>query len=119
MDFEQTTEGAEAAELAGVILEKHCTPERLKQIEGGPARFDHELWRRFGDSGLIALTVPEEHDGSGLGLLELASVLVEVGRKVAPLPLGAHAVTAMAIAEFGTQTQQARGSVGGARASPS
>jgi 3-oxocholest-4-en-26-oyl-CoA dehydrogenase beta subunit len=108
MDFEQTPEGTEAAELAGVILEKHCTAERLKEIEAGPARFDHELWRRFADSGLIALTVPEEHNGSGLGMLELASVLIEVGRKVAPLPLGVHAVTSMAIAAFGNQTQQAR-----------
>jgi 3-oxocholest-4-en-26-oyl-CoA dehydrogenase beta subunit len=108
MDFEQTPEGAEAAELARTILEKHATSERIKQIEAGPARFDHELWRRFADSGLVALTVPEEHNGSGLGLLELSSVLVEVGRKVAPLPLGVHAVTAMAIATFGNQTQQAR-----------
>ena len=36
MDFEQTPEGAEAAELAGLILEKHCTPERLKEVEAGP-----------------------------------------------------------------------------------
>jgi len=108
MDFEQTPEGAEAAELAGIILEKHCTAERLKEIEAGPARFDHDLWRRFADSGLIALTVPEEHNGSGLGILELASVLVEAGRRVAPLPLGVHAVTSMALAAFGNQTQQAR-----------
>jgi 3-oxocholest-4-en-26-oyl-CoA dehydrogenase beta subunit len=108
VDFEQTPEGAEAAELAGVILDKHCTSERLKQIEAGPARFDHELWRRFADSGLIALTVPEAHNGSGLGMLELAGLLIEVGRKVAPLPLGPHAVTAMAVAAFGSPTQQAR-----------
>jgi alkylation response protein AidB-like acyl-CoA dehydrogenase len=108
VDFEQTPEGAEAAELARTILDKHCTPGRLREIEAGPARFDHDLWRRFADSGLIALTVPEEHNGSGLGLLELAGVLVEAGRRVAPLPLGVHAVTAMALAAFGTQTQQAR-----------
>src|SRR4051812_16132687 len=97
MDFEQTADGIEAAELAAVILEKHCTPERLKAVEGDAARFDHDLWRRFADSGLVSLTVPEEHNGSDLGLLELCSVLVEVGRKVAPLPLGVHAVTGMAI----------------------
>ena len=84
MDFEQTPEGAEAAELAGTILEKHCTPERLRQIEAEPARFDHELWRRFADSGLIALTVPEEHNGSGLGMLELASVLDRGGPQGGP-----------------------------------
>ena len=62
MDFEQTPEGAEAAELARAILDKHCTAERVKEVEAGPARFDHDLWRRFADSGLIALTVPEEHN---------------------------------------------------------
>ncbi len=108
MDFDQTSEGIEAAELAAIILEKHCTPERLKAVEEAESRFDHDLWRRFADSGLISLTVPEAHEGSGLGLLELCSVLVEVGRKVAPVPLGAHAVTAMAIARFGSPTQQAR-----------
>jgi alkylation response protein AidB-like acyl-CoA dehydrogenase len=108
MDFEQTPDGAEAAELAAAILEKHCTPERLREVESGAVRFDQDLWRRFADSGLIALTVPEEHNGSGLGILELASVLVEAGRRVAPLPLGVHAVTAMALAAFGSQTQQAR-----------
>ena len=108
MDFEQTPDGIEAAELAGTILDKHCTPERLREVEAGAVRFDQDLWRRFADSGLIALTVPEENNGSGLGLLELASVLIEVGRRVAPLPLGVHAVTAMALAAFGSQTQQAR-----------
>src|SRR3712207_4878395 len=108
MDFEQTSDGVEAAELARTILDKHCTPERQREVETGAARFDHELWRRFADSGLVALTVPEEHNGSGLGILELASVLIEVGRKVAPLPLGVHSVTAMAIAAFGTAPQQAR-----------
>lgn len=107
MDFEQTADGIEAAGLAATILEKHCTPDRLKAVEDATARFDHELWRRFADSGLVSLTVPERHNGSDLGLAELCSVLVEVGRKVAPLPLGVHAVTAMAVARFGTPPQQA------------
>ncbi len=108
MDFEQTSAGAEAADLARTILDRHCGSDRLRTVEDGPARFDHDLWRRFADSGLIALTVPEEHDGSGLGVLELASVLVEVGRSVAPLPLGVHAVTALALARFADLPQQAR-----------
>ena len=107
MDFEQTPDGTEAAELAAVILDKHCTPERLKVVEEGAVRFDHDLWRRFADSGLVSLTVPEDHNGSALGLAELCSVLVEVGRRVAPLPLGVHAVTAMAVARFGTPPQRA------------
>lgn len=108
MDFNETAEGVEAAKLAATILADQCTPERLKAVDGQDARFDEALWKQLSDAGLVGLTVPEEYDGSGLGLLELCSVLVEVGRKVAPVSLGAHAVTAMAIARFGTPAQQAQ-----------
>ena len=108
MDFEQTADGTEVAGLARIILEKHCTPARLKAVDQEATHFDHDLWRRFADSGLLSLTVPEVHNGSDLGLVELCGVLVEVGRRVAPLPLAVHAVTAMAIARFGNAPQQAR-----------
>ena len=108
MDFERTPQGTDAANLAGTIFADSCTSARLKEVESGAARFDQELWRTLADAGLLALVVPEAHDGSGLGLLELADVLVEAGRKLAPVPLGTHAVTAMALARFGTPTQRAR-----------
>ncbi len=108
MDFETTPEATEAASLAATILADHCTPERLRAVDAEDQRFDRALWSALGEAGLVALTVPEEHGGSGLGLIELCSVLVEVGRTVAPVPLGTHAITAMAIAQFGSVAQQAR-----------
>jgi alkylation response protein AidB-like acyl-CoA dehydrogenase len=106
MDFHPTAEAGEAATLAATILADHCTPERLRAVDAENERFDLELWTALGEAGLLGLTVPEDHDGSGLGLIELCSVLVEVGRTVAPVPLGSHAVTALAIAQFGTRAQQ-------------
>ncbi len=106
MDFTPTPEGTDAAALAATILADHCTPERLRAADDG--RFDDRLWRALCDAGLTGLCVPEEHGGSGLGLLELCSMLVEAGRKVAPVPLATHAVTALAIAAFGDGAQRAR-----------
>jgi alkylation response protein AidB-like acyl-CoA dehydrogenase len=108
MDFEPTAEATEAASLAGTILADHCTPDRLRAVDAEEERFDRALWSALCEAGLAALTVPEGYDGSGLGLIELCSVLVEVGRTVAPVPLGTHAVTAMALVQFGTGTQQSR-----------
>ncbi|MEO7352259.1 MAG: acyl-CoA dehydrogenase family protein [Marmoricola sp.] len=108
MDFEPTAEAVEAASLTATILADHCTPERLREIDSEDARFDPELWGALGEAGLVGLSAPEEYDGSELGLIELCSVLVEIGRTVAPVPLGTHVVTAMALAQFGTRTQQAR-----------
>jgi alkylation response protein AidB-like acyl-CoA dehydrogenase len=108
MDFEPTPEATEAAKLAATIFADQCTPERLRAVDADDGRFDLVLWKALSDAGLVALTVPEEYDGSGLGLIELCTVLIEVGRSVAPVPLATHAVTTLALARFGTAAQQAR-----------
>ena len=106
--FELTPESVDAAGLAATIFSDHCTNERLRTAETTSGRFDRDLWGRLGEAGLLGLPLPEEHGGSDLGLLELCSVLVEAGRKVAPVPLGTHGVAAMALARFGSADQRAR-----------
>ncbi|WP_322936362.1 acyl-CoA dehydrogenase family protein [Nocardioides bizhenqiangii] len=80
MDFLFTPEQDEAAALAAEILADKATVERMKAVEAAGDRFDHELWATLGDA----------FDWSELDLIELARVLVEVGRKVAPVPLATH-----------------------------
>ena len=107
MDFALTPEAIDAAALAATILADQCTSERLRAAETTAGRFDRELWRHLGEAGLLALAVPEQHGGSDLGMLEVCSVLVEAGRKVAPVPVAAHVVAAMALVRFGNPEQQA------------
>lgn len=106
MDFTPTTGQQDAATLAREILRDRCTAQRLTEVERAGDRFDRDLWREIGRAGLIGLPLPEEAGGAGLGILELASVLEEAGRVVAPLPLAAHVPTAMAIARFGSTDQR-------------
>ncbi|MCW2844374.1 MAG: acyl-CoA dehydrogenase domain protein [Nocardioides sp.] len=106
MDFTFTPEQDEAAELAARILADRATNERQKTVERGGDRFDRELWAELGSAGLLSLSLPEEYDGAGLGLIELCRVLVEVGRVVAPVPLAAHCPAARVIAELGSDAQK-------------
>lgn len=108
MDFAETPEGRAAAELAASILEKHASPDRLRIVDKFSIRFDYQLWRQFADAQLITLALPEEDGGSALGILEACSVLIELGRTVAPIPLASHLVTGMAIARYGSVPQRAR-----------
>lgn len=101
MDFLFTPEQDEAAELAARILADKTTNDRLKQVESGGDRFDRDLWSDLADAGLLSLHLPEEHDGAGLGLIELARVLVEIGRRVAPVPLAVHGACTALLAEQG------------------
>ena len=107
MDFTFTPEQDDAARLAAQILLDRTGTERLKAVEAAGDRFDPDLWRALGDAGLLSLHLPEEHDGAGLGLLELGRVLVEVGRRVAPVPLAVHGAASALLAEAGSPALQA------------
>ena len=54
--------------------------------------FPRQLWTRFGDMGLLGITVEEEYGGAGLGYLEHVVAMEEVSRGSAAIGLsyGAH-----------------------------
>lgn len=106
MDFSPTPGQVDAAALARRILTDRCTPARQSELERDGLRHDADLWRELGQAGLVGLALPEEYGGAGLGVLELAAVLEEVGRTVAPVPLIAHGPSAMALARFGSEDQR-------------
>jgi alkylation response protein AidB-like acyl-CoA dehydrogenase len=108
MDFTFTPEQDEAATLAARILGDRATNERMRAVEHDGDRFDADLWAELGAAGLLGLALPEEHGGAGLGLVELSRVLVEVGRRVAPVPLAAHGPAGRLVAEVGTGDQKRR-----------
>jgi alkylation response protein AidB-like acyl-CoA dehydrogenase len=113
MDFSFTPEQDEAAELAAKILGDRATNERHKTVEATGSRFDADLWRELDDAGLVSLALPERYGGAGLGLIELARVLVEVGRTLAPVPLAVHGPAALLVAELGSDEQRQRWLAGG------
>lgn len=64
-----------------------------------------ELWKQFAELGLTGICVSEEHGGLGLGAVEAALVLEEIGRNLTPSPfltaavVGAKAIEGTAHAE--------------------
>jgi alkylation response protein AidB-like acyl-CoA dehydrogenase len=93
MDFTFAPEADDAAELAASILSDNTTTARLKAVEAAGDRFDRELWE----------TLTRAFDWTDLGLIELCRVLVEVGRTVAPLPLGIHGPSVLLLTELGVE----------------
>ena len=56
--------------------------------------FTDEVWAKLVDLGWTGLLVPEEHGGLGLGLVDLAVVMEEMGRVPFPGPVLSSAVLA-------------------------
>jgi len=86
--------------------------------EGGPAKqlrhwrdtgctdgYGTDLWMKFAELGLTGICIPEDQGGLGLGSVEAALVLEEIGRNLTPSPFlttavaGARAIEGTAHAE--------------------
>ena len=71
-------------------------------------RYDEALWRELCELGWPGIAIAEEHGGQGLGSVELAVLLEELGYAVAAVPLLGSTLAALAIEHAGDDEQRAR-----------
>ncbi|MBF6420306.1 acyl-CoA/acyl-ACP dehydrogenase [Nocardia farcinica] len=106
MDFTPTEGQLDLGTLTGEVCGKLVTADRLRELDTA-GRFDEPLWAALAETGILAATLPEEVDGGGLGPLEQAAVLRELGKSVAAVPyLWSVVVGAGALARFGSAEQR-------------
>ena len=107
MDFTYDEEQRAVADLARKIFAQRVTQTALRATEAEADRFDRSLWKDLAEAGLLGVSIPVEHGGSGHGLLPLAALLVEAGAVTAHVPLWATLVLgAAAIDAFGSEAQK-------------
>jgi hypothetical protein len=94
VDFDLDEAQREIAGLAREVLEKEPDPDAA--------------WTALRRAGLLTLAVPEELGGAGLGTVETALVLTEVGQHTRPVPaLETLALGVLPIVSAGTPAQRA------------
>jgi alkylation response protein AidB-like acyl-CoA dehydrogenase len=91
MELDFTADQEELRDSVRAVLAAECPPALVRElvesrVAGKPANADG-LWQTMVDLGWPALTVPEAAGGLGHGVLELAVVVEELGRVLAPGPL--------------------------------
>lgn len=63
-----------------------CPPAEVRRIMATPTAHDAALWDKMAEQGFTGITCPEQFCGLGLGIVELALLLEEMGRALVPGP---------------------------------
>ena len=106
VDFNLDETQTELRKLAVELLGREVTVGRLEAHEASGAPYDVGLWRALAQTGLLGVCLPEEAGGAGLGPVELAVILREIGGHVAPVPAEQSLVAALVIARHGSRGQR-------------
>ena len=90
------------AEAFGDLFAREATPEAVRAAEAG-CGFDLDLWGKLAAAGAPGMAVGVADGGGGASLVDLAVVVHEWGRRIAPVPLVEHTVCARLLASVGGQ----------------
>jgi alkylation response protein AidB-like acyl-CoA dehydrogenase len=96
MDFDLSSDQTALRDAAKDLLDAECPSDRVRRAVDG---FDAELWRSMVEQGWTAIAVPEAAGGLGLGVVEAAVLLEQVGGHVAPVPLTQQLLALEVLAE--------------------
>jgi len=89
MDFDLSSDQVALRDAASGFLDDRCSSSHVRSAadHGG---FDPSLWALMVDQGWIGITTSESAGGLGMGSVEAAVLLEQLGRHLAPVPLNQH-----------------------------
>ncbi|GBD16470.1 Acyl-CoA dehydrogenase [bacterium HR26] len=92
MDFEFTEDQVMLRGLVREFLSEQCPVSHVRAMMEHPRGYDRDLYRRLVQLGMLPF--PEKYGGAGLGMIEQAIVLEEMGRIPYPGPYFATVILA-------------------------
>ena len=107
MDFDLTEDQREIKNVARELLAARSPFAKVREAAEA-AEYDDALWHEIVDLGWPGIAVAEEHGGQGLGAVELAVLLEELGYACAATPFLSTAVAAAVIQAGGSDEQRRR-----------
>jgi alkylation response protein AidB-like acyl-CoA dehydrogenase len=107
MNFDFSEDQRTIKATARELLAARSPFERVREAAESE-RYDAALWGELCELGWPGIAISEQHGGQGLGVVELAVLLEELGYAVAATPLLGSALAALAIERAGDDEQRAR-----------
>ena len=89
------------------FLSRECPLTLVRAMEEDPRGYTDELWRQMAALGWPGLVFPERYGGTGGDFLDLAVLLEEMGRSLAPSPFFSTVVLGgLTVLDAGTNDQK-------------
>jgi alkylation response protein AidB-like acyl-CoA dehydrogenase len=107
IDFGLSDDQQALQRAAREFLAAECPPALVRETAKTPDGVPRALYKKMADNGWMGLMVPEAAGGLGLGTLELALVLEEIGRAAVPGPFLATQLVILALLRAGSAAQRA------------
>jgi len=108
VDFSFTPDQTLLKNSARAFLDEHCKPATVRLLWDDARGESESMWKEMAQLGWLGLSLPEEHGGSGLGMVESALLLEELGRAAYPGPFWPTMLAAAAVTDHGTEVQKKR-----------
>ncbi len=104
MDFDFTQEQIMLRDLAREFFARESTPQIVRRQMEDATGYTEATWQQMAEMGLHGVAIDAEHGGQGLGAIEQALVLDEMGRSAYAGPYFATAVLAASALTAGGDT---------------
>lgn len=109
MDFELNDEQKLLRDTARDLLSRSYDAEKRNAVTATEQGWSSQVWKQLAEVGLLGLSFAEEDGGMGAGPVEVAAVMTEIGRRLAPEPvLDAVLIPGGLVVENGSAEQRRR-----------
>ena len=108
MNFDLTDEQQMLQAAAREFLAARLKSERIRELAESETAFDDGLWREMSELNWPGLMVSEQYGGQGLGTIELAVLMEQLGYALAPGPILSSMLAAIALETAASDEQKER-----------
>jgi len=108
MQFELTETQQTLKNTVRKFLAAECPAAEVRRLMETDTAFDAGLWGKMAEQGWTGMLIPEQYGGFGMGMVEMAATLEEMGRALLPGPFFSTVVMAGTLIEKAGNGEQKR-----------
>src|SRR5579862_194912 len=106
MQFELTETQQTLKNTVRKFLAGECPMAEVRRLMETESAFDAGLWKKMAEQGWTGMLIPEQYGGFGMGMVEMAATLEEMGRAILPGPFFSTVVMAGTLIEMAGAEEQ-------------